>query len=200
MIIQRFDLGRWGLFTEFEGSEIHPVRRNAEEYVLKATFARDAALKIYLKDQVYSGINLIGRSTNAVGARKMQAQELDEQDPVDSSNDLIVKFSWPEGKRASEVDIIDKATQIGEGNPLVKGHIPTIIGNIDPPYLTCSTSFVRKSLGLDTNGSRVLRVIAFPRLMELKHLEEEDMLMAYLECFFCGFLQLLLGRVLTLRL
>ena len=35
-------------------------------------------------------------------------------------------------------NIINKATRVGEVNPLVKDHIPTMLGHIDPPYLTCT--------------------------------------------------------------
>ena len=63
--------------------------------------------------------------------------------------------------------------------------IPTIIGHMDPPYLTCSTKIIRQFLGLDTDRARVLRVIVFRRLEEIKYLDQEDMLIAFLDCFFC---------------
>jgi hypothetical protein len=101
---------------------------------------------------------------------------------------LIVKFSWPNKTRESEVVFIEKAKKIGETNDLVRDHIPKIFGHMDPPYLTCSTKPIRKFLGLGTDGERVLRIIAFHRLREIKYIDKEHMLMAFLDCFFCKLL------------
>ena len=106
---------------------------------------------------------------------------------------MIVKFSWPEETRDSEVEIIKEAMRIGETNELVRGRLPEMLGDIDPPYVTCSTRIIRAFLGLDATGARVLRVIAFKRLKELRYLDEEDMLIAFLDCFFCAFLFCSLG-------
>jgi len=136
-------------------------------------------------DPVHGGINLAGRSTGAAGAREWDGRDLDLSKDPRKANDLVVKFSWPEETRVSEVTVIDKAEEVGGSNDLVKGRIPKMIGDIDPPYLTCSTGLIRKFLGLETAGARVLRVIAFRRLGEIKYLDEEDMLIAFLDCFFC---------------
>ena len=44
---------------------------------------------------------------------------------------------------------------------------------------------IRRFLRLDTSSTRVLGVVAFPRLQEIKYLDEEDLLIAWLTCFFC---------------
>jgi hypothetical protein len=189
LIIQRFDLARWGFFTEFQGSKIHPERENHNVYFHKATFIPDLPINIFPRDDpAHSGINLAGRSTSAAGARKADEEDLQNSSAaIRDVNDMIVKFSWPEKRRTSEVNIIEKAMRIAENNPLVKDHIPTMLGHIDPPYLTCSTALIRKFLGLDTHGARVLRVIVFRRLEELRYLDEDDMLIAFLDCLFCEF-------------
>jgi len=188
LILQRFDLARWGLFTAFEGSEIHRALDypDPDSFVLKATFTTGGAINIFpYDDPVHNGINLVGRSTTAAGARNAADEVPSSSQDIRNGNNIIVKFSWLEETRASEVDVIQKATRIGETNKLVRGHLPEILGNIDPPYMTCSTSIIRTFLGLTTGGAQVLRVIAFPRLKEIMYLDEEDMLMAFLDCFFC---------------
>jgi hypothetical protein len=102
---------------------------------------------------------------------------------------LIAKFSWPEEKRVSEVALINAANEVGNTNDLVKDHLPTMRYDIDPPFVTCSTSFIRTFLCLDTTGARALRVIVFTRLKEIKCLDEEDMLIAFLDAFFCEFVR-----------
>jgi hypothetical protein len=241
LIIQRFDLARWGFFTEFKESKIHPKRGPSQVSILEATFGEGDTVHIFpVDDPVYGGINLAGRSTGAAGARRIVDGDADVSTPpqimddvstppqiLDDSSDeatdistsseirddnsdedtdiltsariregnkLIVKFSWPKETRKSEVEFIEKATKIGETNELVKDHIPTIVGHMDPPFLTCSTSLIRQFLGLTTVGARVLRVIAFHRLKEIKHLGEEDMLIAFLDNFFCKILSRFVHR------
>ena len=186
LIMQRFDLARWGFFTAFKGSEIHRAPAYPKLHVLEATFTGCGTINIFPHDDpVHNGINLVGRSTSAAGARDVAEGVPSSSKDIRDGNNMIVKFSWPEETRASEVEVIEKAARIGETNKLVQGHIPEMLGNIDPPYLTCSTSIIRTFLGLATAGARVLRVIVFPRLKELRYLDEEDMLMAFLDCFFC---------------
>ena len=186
LIMQRFDLARWGFFTSFKESEIHRTRDRHDSHVLEATFIPNKTINIFpYDDPVHTGFNLVGRSTSAAGARDAADGIPPRSQDIREGNDMIAKFSWPEETRTSEVEIIEKARGIGEADKLVGGHIPEMLGNIDPPYLTCSTRIIRAFLNLDTAGARVLRVIVFPRLKELRYLDEEDMLMAFLDCFFC---------------
>ena len=115
---------------------------------------------------------------------------------------MIVKFSWPEETRDSEVEIIKEAMEIGEINKLVGGRLPKMLGNIDPPYMTCSTKIIQRFLGLETTGAQVLWIITFNRLKELRYLDEEHMLIVFLDSFFCVFfyylrvvVQLIQGQV-----
>jgi len=120
------------------------------------------------------------------GAREKTDEEVDTSTSakIRNGNDLIVKFSWPYETRVSEVKIVEMAREIGETNDLVKDHIPTMLGHVDPSYLTCSTKPIRDFLGLNTDGARVFRVILFRRLQEIKFLDETHMLIAFLDCFF----------------
>ena len=203
LIIQRFDLGRWGFFTEFENSPIHTMRECAEVSILEATF--EGADPVYIfptVDCLHGGISLDDRSTNLVGARRKTDETMDttSSEQIEKDNDLIVKFSWPKASRVSEVTFIERAKEIGETNDLVKDHIPKMLGHMDPPYVTCSTKIIREFLHLRTDGDRVLRVILFRRLEEIKYLNKEDMIIGFLDCFFCEFILWALHHPLTLIL
>jgi hypothetical protein len=169
LIIQRFNLARWGFFTEFEGSPISVFTENnsGDKRILQATFEDNDTIYIYPSDNpVCNGVNLAGRSTGAAGARRKA-----DHDPsaltsakIKEGNDLIVKFSWPRSSRVSEVEFMEEARRFGESNGLVKNHIPTMHGRLDPPYAMCSTRPIREFLGLKVDGERVFWVIAFRRL------------------------------------
>jgi len=187
LVLQRFDLARWGFFTKFPESSIQTIGSIHQTHILRATFT-DGPIDIYPEDHpIYGGIKLLGRSTCVAGAKKGgdQPPSMTNSEDIRKAADLIAKFSWPEESRVSEVTFIQRAEEIGKTNDLVKGHIPMILGNIDPPYLTCSTSLIRQFLDLDVSGARVLRVIVFRRLEEIEYLDEEDMVIAWLDCFFC---------------
>ena len=190
LIIQRFDLARWGFFTAFKESRILPLIDETcpGRRMLQATFEDKDPICIYPSDDLVCGeVNLLGRSTGLAGARRKADHDPKEMNSavIRKGNDMVVKFSWPRSSRESEADFIKSAREIGESNGLVEGHIPTVLGHLDPPYVTCSTKPIRQFLGLDVNGERVLRVIAFRRLEEIKFLGKEDMFIAFLDTFFC---------------
>lgn len=201
LILQRFDLARWGFSTEFPGSTIQPIRDDRQTRILKAGFSGKSVIIFPYDDPIYGGIGLAGRSTAIVGAREAHnpPRNLIDSENIRKNNRLVVKFSWPEETRTSEVEFVRKAEVIGKDNPLVGGHIPTMLGDIDPPFLTCSTRLIREFLSLDTTGARALRVIVFRRLLEIKYLDEKEMVIAFLDCMFCECLRGFF-RVITLTL
>ena len=169
------------------------MRDGCKMRVLKATFM-DEPVYIYPEDDpVCSTINLVGCSTNISGARKDDGHppSVSSFRDIRKANDLVAKFSWPGESRVSEVTFIQKAEEMGKTNNLVKGHIPRMVGNINPPYIMCLTSVIREFLDLDTSGGRVLQVIVFGCLGETRYLGEEDMVIGWLDCFLCkGFCDL----------
>ena len=202
LIIQRLNLAQWGFFTEFQGLQIRAKEESTRERIFEATFEGEGTIYIYpFDDPIYGGINLLGRSTAAAGVRRKTDGDWDTpiSTQIREGNDLIVKFSWPRS-RESKVKFIEEAREIGESNDLVKNHIPTMVDNSDPPYVTCSTRPIRQFLGLKAEGERVLRVIAFHRLREIKFLDEEDMMIAFLDCFFCKSLSKSLHHLMILIL
>ena len=87
----------------------------------------------------------------------------------------------------SEVEILKKAKEHGKEIDFIGGHIPEMVCHRDPNFVCSSTKIIRQFLGLPTDGSRRLRVIAFQRLVSIKELKEKDMLIAYLQYFFCEY-------------
>ena len=114
-----------------------------EVHVLKGTLM-DWPITIFPdNDPVYDGTDLGGRSTGVAGVRKYDRKDDsdDEDDKEDrnpknsegirNANDLVVKFSWPEETRVSEVIFINQVKDIREADEFVKGHISTIHSQIN---------------------------------------------------------------------
>jgi hypothetical protein len=140
--------------------------------------------------EIYLGTTLIGRGTSVIGGRKgppPDPTQFGNTDQLREGNDLVVKIYWPEEKRTSEVEILEKAKEYGEKIDFIGNHIPEMVCHRDPNFLCSSTKTIRQFLGLSTDGSRCLRVIGFRRLRSIKELKEKDMLTAYLQCFFCKY-------------
>ena len=133
--------------------------------------------------EIYLGMTLIGRGTDIIGGREgppPEPTQLGDTSKLRAGNDLVVKIYWPEENRTSEVDILKKAKEHGEKIDLIGNHVPKMVCHRDPNFLCSSTGTIRRFLGLSTNGSRRLRIIAFRRLQPIKELKEKDMLTAYL--------------------
>ena len=139
--------------------------------------------------EVYLGVPLIGRGTSVIGGRKWPPHKVGENtynaSVIRDGNGLAVKTYWPEKSRTSEVEILKKAKKYGEKIAPIGNHIPEMVCHKDPIFVGSSTRTIRGFLGLSTEGSRRLRVIVFRRLVAIRELEERDMLLAYLQCFFC---------------
>ncbi|KAF9779210.1 hypothetical protein BJ322DRAFT_1214318 [Thelephora terrestris] len=163
LILQRFDLGRWGLFTAFKESPITQSGAVRKRIYLEYTLNKDDPICIYpYQDPLHPPpINLVGRPTIVAGARKAaSSQEPESDQEIRDANKLVAKFYWPEQTRVSEVKILEEAARIGDDNELVKNRIPTVVSHLDPPYITCSTRFIREFLGIETDGARVLRTVS----------------------------------------
>jgi hypothetical protein len=194
LILQRFDDAKWGYFTECSQSGI---KVEQEAKLLTVSFSVDAetgeriTIVFYPDDhEIYLGTTLIGRGTSVIGGRRgpppEPAQVRDTRN-LREGNDLVVKIYWPEENRTSEVKILEKAKGYGEKIELIGKHIPAVVCHLDPNFLCGSTKTIRQFLSLPTHGSRRLRIIAFRRLRSIKKLKEKDMLIAYLQSFFCKY-------------
>jgi len=194
LILQRFDDAKWGYFTECpeSGVRLEPIAKTPT-YSLDAEKATGEKIAVVFYPElhsIYLGTTLIGRSTSVIGGRMGPPPEsmgLGGADKLREGNDLVVKTYWPEESRTSEVEILKKAKEYGEKIDFIGDHIPEMVCHLDPNFLCSSTKTIRQFLGLSTDGSRRLRMIAFRRLLPIEKLEEKDMLTAYLQCFFCEY-------------
>ena len=195
LILQRFDDAKWGYFTDCpqSGVKLEPV-----EYLTTYSFSdvekvNGTRIKVFFHPEhhsIYLGTTLIGRGTSVIGGRMGPPPEstgLGGMEKLREGNDLVVKTYWPEESRTSEVEILNKAREYGEKIDFIGNHIPEMVCHLDPNFLCSSTKTIRQFLGLSTDGSRRLRMIAFRRLLSIEKLKEKDMLTAYLQCFFCEY-------------
>jgi len=116
---------------------------------------------------------------------RKETTELGDTKKLREGNDLAVKIYWPEERRTSEAEILEKAKERGRKTHFIGNHIPEMVCHQHPNFLCSSTKIIRQFLGLPTDSSRRLRVIVFRLLRPIKELKERDMLTAYLQCFFC---------------
>ena len=194
LILQRFDDAKWGYFTECPQSGVRSERvKNLPTFSLgvdKETGEKNTVFFYPNHHNIHLGNTLIGRGTSVIGGRMGPPPgpaEVGNADKLREGNDLVVKTYWPEEKRTSEVEILKKAREYGEKIDFIGDHIPEVVCHLDPNFLCSSTKTIRQFLGLSTDGSRRLRMIAFRRLLPIKKLKEKDMLTAYLQCFFCEY-------------
>jgi len=160
--------------------------------------------------------HLAGRGTRLIkvdhieGLTEEQAREHEKY-----NYEYVVKVSWPEMKRSSEADMLTLAVSIAKeeeeaaavsektgapvGEPLVSGHIPTLICSKD---LECPpTGAIREALGAGLHkakegaavtrmrrGSRVCRLLVFVKLEALDDQDPAVLFKAWQGCYRCEFL------------
>ena len=95
---------------------------------------------------------------------------------------LAVKIYWPEAHRPKENMLIELARRVGQGDSDITNHLPTVFASAE----SCSTSRIRRAVGLGTGKPRFLRVIAFASLEPITELPGQDFVRAWLDCVRCG--------------
>ena len=168
LILQRFDDAKWGCFTECpqSGVKLEPMEK-APTYSFgadKATGERITVVFYPDHHNIHLGNTLIGRGTSVIGGRMGPPPgpaEVGDMDKLRGGNNMVVKIYWPEENRTSEVEILEKAREYGEKIDFIGDHIPEMVCHLDPNFLCSSTKTIRQFLGLSTDGSRRLRLIAF---------------------------------------
>ena len=125
---------------------------------------------------------LLGRDTRVYPA---------EQTGRNSPSDIVVKISWIQETRDSEVDILKRAWAVAKTDESVRGHLPQVLGHRDFPE--CATGRLRQSLQEDTPRDwqtvkvpRILRAIAFRSLRPITTLTGEKFMKAFFDCFECN--------------
>jgi len=103
---------------------------------------------------LYSTLAMTGRGTVVVEGFAGHAGQ---------SKQLAVKIYWPEAHRPKENMLIELARRVGQGDSDITNHLPTVFASDE----SCSTSRIRRTVGLGTGKPRVLHVIAFASITEL---------------------------------
>ena len=192
LILQRFDDAKWGSFTECpqSGMKAQPgVRLSTVSFSFDVDGeAGQKTTIVFFPDD--HEIDWRANGTSVIGGRKGPPPapvEFGGLGSLRKGNDLTVKIYWPEESGTSEMDILRKAKEYGEKIDFIGNHIPETLYHQDPNFLCSSTGTIRRFIGLPTDGSRRLRIIAFRRLRLIKELKVKGMLTAYLQCLFCKY-------------
>ncbi|KAH7891046.1 hypothetical protein F5I97DRAFT_124292 [Phlebopus sp. FC_14] len=132
-------------------------------------------------DERRTHFGLNGRATNVFPATS---------ETLSSEGPLIARVFWAEESRKSEPDILQKVYEIAGNNNVkgrddVEGHVPAMV--CYQKYLHTSTALIRKRLGLNVNGFRVLYVIVFRKLEPITALTGDDFLRAWWDTVRCHF-------------
>lgn len=129
-----------------------------------------------------------GRASFIFGGRRGPVPSehlLDDADTIRERNDHVIKICWLEEGQQGEADILQRAKEHGRNVDLIGNHIPRVVYDLEPTWACSSTKDIRRFLGLPTEKALVLRITIFQRLTPITALKEEEMLIAYLQCFFC---------------
>jgi hypothetical protein len=192
LILQRLDGTRSGSFEDCSESGLYTQGNIATAIFKDERTAEERTFAFYPEHDKINRVDkkLTGRATFVFGAREGPAPSEPlgrDVNKVRKGNEYVVKVCWQEDDhRTNEVGIIKKAMEYGRETDLIRGHIPDMVCYMDPTWLCSSTKTIRRFLGLATKGSRTLCVIVFRRLRPIDTLREEEMITAYLQCFFCG--------------
>ncbi|KAG2352743.1 hypothetical protein BDR07DRAFT_1436180 [Suillus spraguei] len=102
---------------------------------------------------------------------------------LNESTELVAKLFWPEEARRSEPEILEEVYKIAREDPDVSGHVPEMVWF--HKFEGTSTAIIRKALGIDDTGSRVLYIIVFRKLDPITTLSGDEFLLAWWEVVKC---------------
>ncbi|KDQ50883.1 hypothetical protein JAAARDRAFT_199586 [Jaapia argillacea MUCL 33604] len=180
---QRFRLQDWGINEELvhdlflrsesptSNSEIPPAPNDTARFPFKFPNHR---VIIDPGDILHGHYSLLGRATRILMAYFASGE----------GDDLVVKIYWPEESRENEARIIKLATEAGKTDDLIGPHLPHLIDHRDIRY---RTGQIREELGIETQGSRVLRVMLFEKLNHMDNLAGEEFMKIWMQCYRCHF-------------
>ncbi|KAF9043064.1 hypothetical protein BJ165DRAFT_219511 [Panaeolus papilionaceus] len=198
LILQRFSLGRWGYAGNADNSGLAVETPQGDNPPLIATFATPDKGPFYFQPQhdvIHAGTTLVGRGPWVIGGSKEKddVEVVKDSEWNEAHHPYVLKLSWPEASRKSEVEILEKIAKIHQqesgsdfGN-LLNGHIPVVEAHLDPIFPGSNTGTIRYILveKYDGSGARQMRCIVFERLVPLSTLPEPLMVQGYIEAFLC---------------
>ncbi|KAH7891040.1 hypothetical protein F5I97DRAFT_1976866 [Phlebopus sp. FC_14] len=178
--MQRFQDCHWGLNPNID-PKFKPCSRSPT-MTFHDQQGKEIDIELELSsDERRTHFGLNGRATNVFPATS---------ETLSSEGPLIARVFWAEESRKSEPDILQKVYEIAGNNNVkgrddVEGHVPAMV--CYQKYLHTSTALIRKRLGLNVNGSRVLYVIVFRKLEPITALTGDDFLRAWWDTVRCHF-------------
>jgi hypothetical protein len=102
---------------------------------------------------------------------------------LNESTEFIAKLFWPEEACQSEPEILEEVYKIVNEDLDVLGHVPEMVWF--HKFKGTSTAVIRKALGIDDMGSRVLYIIVFRKLELITTLSGDEFLLAWWEVIKC---------------
>ncbi|KAG1804617.1 hypothetical protein EV424DRAFT_1517365 [Suillus variegatus] len=182
LIMQRMGYEQWGLNHVFEPEPGFSGKVMIEDAQI------DLELDVKSKERV-THFGIRGRATTVfpVKSEALSGLQRDSHFPNESS-ELVAKLYWPEETRQSEPDILKEVYKIAQTDPDVRGHVPELVWF--HKFKETSTSKIRVALGLKDaeraeQGSRVLYIIVFRKLIPITTLSGEEFIAAWWQVVKC---------------
>jgi hypothetical protein len=197
LIMQRMGYKQWGLHPLFEptpgyaGEIIVEYEENNDkdnrdkEGKQKKSEKKRVDLTFDLKsDDRMTHFGLRGRATTMFPVESKVLSALPQRSHfLNESTEFIAKLFWPEEARQSELEILEEVYKIANEDPDVLGHVPEMVWF--HKFEGTSTAVIRKALGIDDTGSRVLYIIVFRKLEPITTLSGDEFLLAWWEVVKC---------------
>ncbi|KAG2052992.1 hypothetical protein BDR06DRAFT_1055439 [Suillus hirtellus] len=135
----------------------------------------------------HSSISGCATTVFPVKSKALSCLQRDPRFPNESS-ELVAKLYWPEETHQSEPDILNEVYKIAQTYPDMRGHIPELVWFHQ--FQETSMSKIRVALGLKDaeqaeQGSRVLYVIVFRKLIPITTLSGKEFLAAWWQVVKC---------------
>ncbi|KAG1793255.1 uncharacterized protein HD556DRAFT_1270987 [Suillus plorans] len=182
LIMQRMGYDQWGLNRVFEPEPGFSGKVMIEDAQI------DLELDVKSKERV-THFGIRGRATTVFPVKSEALSGL-QRDPcfLNESPELVAKLYWPEETRQSEPDILNEVYKIAQTDPDVRGHVPELVWF--RKFEETSTSKIRVALGLKDadraeQGSRVLYIIVFRKLIPITTLSGEEFIAAWWQVVKC---------------
>jgi hypothetical protein len=182
LIMQRMGYEQWGLNGVFE-----PVPGFSGEVTVGDT-GIDLELDVKSDERV-THFGIRGRATTVFPVKSKALSGLpQDRHSLNESPELVAKLYWPEETRQSEPDILKEVYKIAETDLDVQGHVPELVWF--HKFEGTSTSKIRIALGLKDaeqaeQGSRVLYILVFRKLIPITTLSGKEFLAAWWQIVKC---------------
>ncbi|KZT08871.1 uncharacterized protein LAESUDRAFT_723193 [Laetiporus sulphureus 93-53] len=114
-----------------------------------------------------------------------------EFEATQKNTNAVMKRYWPEVILTSDAVILEQAVELGRGDPLIEGHLPTVLASYDLNYSTGTIGEdIQKEGRIDGDAigdSRCMRLLLMRKLLPIDGLPAEEFLRVWVECYRCHF-------------